>query len=42
MGLYRVVGQVQSCDLCCSYGQQIEMDAYRWSGNQGRAFNAAQ
>ena len=42
MGLKRVVGQAQSCDLGCSYGQQIEVDAYRWSGNQDRAMDTAQ
>jgi hypothetical protein len=42
MGLYRVVGQIQSCDLGCSYGQLVEVDAYRWSGDQGRAVDTLQ
>ena len=42
MGLYRVVGQRQSCDLGCTYGQLLEVDAYRWSGDQDRAVDTLQ
>ena len=42
MGLYRVVGQIQSCDLGCTYGQLVEVDAYRRSGDQDRAVDTLQ